>query len=49
VKALPKMQKGVTSKELSAAFKKHTGETEQHIATLEKVFAAPDEKPAAKK
>jgi len=49
VKALPKMKKAATSPELAAAFDKHTAETETHIATLEKVFAALDEKPAAKK
>lgn len=48
-KALPKMQKAATTPELQAAFEKHTKETEVHIATLEKVFAALDEKPAGKK
>jgi len=49
VKALPKMKKAATSKELAAAFDKHTKETEKHIATLEQVFELLDEKPAAKK
>lgn len=49
VKALPKMKKAATSPELAAAFEKHTGETQTHIETLEKVFALLDEKPVAKK
>ncbi|WP_342333319.1 ferritin-like domain-containing protein [Pedobacter sp. FW305-3-2-15-E-R2A2] len=49
VKALPKMKKASTSPELAAAFEKHTGETQTHIETLEKVFALLDEKPVAKK
>lgn len=48
-KALPKMQKAATSKELSAAFEKHTKETEMHIANLEKVFELLGEKAVAKK
>ncbi|TDG36988.1 ferritin-like domain-containing protein [Pedobacter changchengzhani] len=49
VKALPKMEKAATSKELANAFKKHTKETETHIATLEKVFELLGEKAVAKK
>jgi len=49
VKALPKMKKAATSPELAAAFDKHAGETETHIATLEKAFGLLDEKPTAKK
>ncbi|TKC08879.1 YciE/YciF ferroxidase family protein [Pedobacter frigoris] len=49
VKALPKMKKAATSPELSAAFEKHTEETNQHIATLEQVFGLLDEKAQAKK
>ena len=49
VKALPKMQKAATSKELADAFKKHTEETQVHVETLEKAFEALDEKPVAKK
>ncbi len=48
-KALPKMQKAATSKELIAAFEKHTQETEKHVETLEKVFEALGEKPVVKK
>lgn len=49
VKALPKMQKAATSQELAAAFEKHTNETQQHIDTLEQVFALLEEKAVAKK
>nr|WP_199081232.1 ferritin-like domain-containing protein [Pedobacter sp. ASV19] len=49
VKALPKMKKAATSPELSAAFDKHTAETQTHIETLEKVFELLEEKPVAKK
>jgi ferritin-like metal-binding protein YciE len=49
VKALPKMQKAATSKELAQAFEKHTAETQTHIETLEKAFASLEEKPVAKK
>jgi ferritin-like metal-binding protein YciE len=49
VKALPKMKKAATSPELAAAFDKHTAETEEHIATLEKAFELLGEKAVAKK
>lgn len=49
VKALPKMRKAATSKELAAAFEKHTQETQTHIETLEQVFELLGEKPTAKK
>lgn len=49
VKALPKMQKAATSPELTAAFEKHTQETQTHIDTLEQVFELLGEKAAAKK
>jgi ferritin-like metal-binding protein YciE len=49
VKALPRMQKAATSKELAAAFEKHTAETQTHVEILEQVFALLDEKPQAKK
>jgi ferritin-like metal-binding protein YciE len=38
--ALPKMAKAAQSEELKGAFQKHEGETEQHVARLEKVFKA---------
>lgn len=49
VKALPKMRQAATSKELAAAFEKHTTETQTHIATLEKAFELLGEKASAKK
>ena len=49
VKALPKMAKAATSKELKAAFEKHKTVTETHVARLEKVFEALGEKAKAKK
>jgi ferritin-like metal-binding protein YciE len=38
VKALPKMAKKATSKDLAAAFETHLAETEQQVVRLEKVF-----------
>lgn len=49
VKELPKMQKAATSKDLAKGFEKHTKETEEHIARLEKVFESVGEKAASKK
>lgn len=49
VKALPKMAKGATSSELTAAIEKHIGETETHINRLEEVFGILGIKPQAKK
>lgn len=49
VKALPKIKKASTSPELAEAFEKHTGETQAHIETLEKVFVLLEEKAQAKK
>lgn len=48
-KALPKMQKAATSKELGKAFETHLKQTEEHIETIEKVFELLDEKASAKK
>jgi ferritin-like metal-binding protein YciE len=45
---LPKMAKASRSPDLQKAFEKHRGETEGHVARLEKVFAAIDKKPQAK-
>jgi ferritin-like metal-binding protein YciE len=45
---LPKMAKAAQSPDLRKAFEKHRGETEGHVARLEKVFAAIDKKPQAK-
>src|SRR5579871_1148798 len=46
--ALPKMAKAAQSDELRAAFQKHEGETEEHVARLERVFAEMDETPGGK-
>jgi len=45
---LPKMAKAAHSSELKKAFEKHRGETEGHVARLEKVFAVIEKKPQAK-
>jgi ferritin-like metal-binding protein YciE len=42
------MAKAARSHELKAAFEKHEGETEGHVARLEKVFAELDETPRGK-
>jgi len=47
--ALPKMAKAAQNEDLKAAFEKHEGETEEHVARLEKVFETIDEKPQGKK
>ncbi|MBX9823703.1 MAG: DUF892 family protein [Xanthobacteraceae bacterium] len=46
--ALPKMAKAAQTEELSAAFEKHEGQTEEHVARLEKVFEMIDAKPQGK-
>jgi ferritin-like metal-binding protein YciE len=46
--ALPKMAKAAHSEELTAAFEKHEGQTEEHVARLEKVFRLIDQKPQGK-
>jgi ferritin-like metal-binding protein YciE len=48
-KALPKLQKASTSKELAMAFEKHTKETQKQIKKVEKVFEILGEKAEAKK
>jgi len=45
---LPKMAKAAQSADLKQAFEKHRGETEGHVARLEKVFGAMDKKPQGK-
>ncbi len=45
---LPKMAKAAQSEELTAAFEKHEGQTEEHVARLEKVFGMIDAKPQGK-
>ena len=49
VKTLPKMKKAATSKELAAAFEKHTQESQMHVDKLEQVFELLGVKPAARK
>jgi ferritin-like metal-binding protein YciE len=41
--ALPKMAKAAQAADLKAAFQKHEGETKEHVARLEKVFAEIDQ------
>jgi len=45
---LPKMEKAAQASELKRAFAKHRTETEDHVARLEKIFAAIDKKPQGK-
>jgi ferritin-like metal-binding protein YciE len=45
---LPKMAKAAQSPDLKKAFEKHRGETEGHVARLEKVFTTIEKKPQAK-
>lgn len=49
LKALPKMKKAATGKELAASFDTHLSETESQISTLEQVFELMGEKPKTKK
>lgn len=48
-KALPKMAKAASSRELSAAFRKHLEETEDHARRLEEIFDDLGEKPGGEK
>jgi ferritin-like metal-binding protein YciE len=43
IKALPKMVKAATNKELAAGFKEHLGQTKEHAARLEKILTSHDE------
>jgi ferritin-like metal-binding protein YciE len=45
---LPKMSTAAQSPDLRAAFEKHHGQTEEHVARLEQVFAIIDRKPQGK-
>ncbi len=45
---LPKMAKAAQNPDLKAAFEKHRGETQEHVARLEEVFALIDKKPQGK-
>lgn len=49
IKALPKMAKAATSKDLRAGFEEHLRQTEGHVQRLEKIFKNLDEKASGKK
>lgn len=48
-KALPKMAKASTSKELRAGFEEHLEQTKGHVGRLEQIFRELGEKPTGKK
>ena len=48
-KALPKMKKAATSKQLQAAIEEHTFQTEEHVTRLEEVFELLGKKVQTKK
>ena len=48
-KALPKMAKAATSKELRAGFEEHLEQTKGHVDRLAQIFKELDEKPSGKK
>ncbi len=48
LKALPKMAKGASSKDLKAAFEKHLEQTETHVERLEQIFEELDQSPKGK-
>lgn len=49
LKAIPKMAKAATSKELKAGFEKHLKQTAGHVERLEQIFADLDASPKGKK
>jgi ferritin-like metal-binding protein YciE len=49
VKALPKMAKAAASEELRNGFEEHLEQTKGHVARLEQIFQALEEKPSGKK
>ena len=49
VKALPKMAKAAKSEELRSGFEEHLEQTKGHVARLEQIFQALEEKPTGKK
>jgi ferritin-like metal-binding protein YciE len=49
VKALPKMAKAATSRDLRAGFENHLEQTRGHVQRLERIFESLEEKPAGKK
>jgi len=48
-KAIPKMAKAASSKELRAGFEKHLEQTKGHVERLEEIFTTLDVKPGGKK
>lgn len=48
LKALPKMEKAATSKELKAAFRQHLEQTKGHAARLEQIFESLGKSPRGK-
>ncbi|MGR3760063.1 YciE/YciF ferroxidase family protein [Roseobacteraceae bacterium NS-SX3] len=48
-KALPKMEKAASSKQLKSAFDSHLGETKEQIKILDKVFDSIGKKPSGEK
>jgi ferritin-like metal-binding protein YciE len=48
LKALPKMAKAASSRELKDAFEKHLEQTKRHVERLEEVFEELDENPKGK-
>jgi ferritin-like metal-binding protein YciE len=49
VQALPKMARAATSPHLRAGFERHLIQTREHVARLEQIFNALEEKPGGKK
>ena len=49
VKALPKLAKAASSKELRAGFEEHLEQTKGHVQRLEQIFEMLDESPKGKK
>jgi len=49
LKALPKMVKAASSKELKKGFEDHLAQTKGHVERLEKIFEGLDESPKGKK
>ncbi len=48
-KALPRMAKAATSRELTTAFERHLDQTKEHVARLERVFDELGKSPGRKK
>lgn len=48
LKALPKMAKGASSRDLKNAFETHLRQTESHVERLEQIFSELDESPKGK-